>query len=191
MKNKNSLYILNMSTSSKKSSSSSPAATPSGLISVESVRLLNYRVREEETSSRIYLAMSLWLENNAFLGAAKLWRKYSDEEMTHAQWARKYLLSLGVTPEVSSLDAIRTEYKDLPEIIEESYKHEIEITNQLKVLASHALVSGDHMLYTLAQKYLAEQVEEHDKTIRWIDELHSFGTSPTSLKLLDNTMGAA
>src|SRR5260221_2271468 len=77
------------------------------LISPESITLLNFRIREEEISSRIYLAMSLWLENNAFLGAAKLWRKYSNEETTHAEWARKYLLSLGITPEVPALDSIR------------------------------------------------------------------------------------
>ncbi len=63
------------------------------LISTECIDYLNYRVQQEEYSSRIYLSMSMWLNNKGYVGAAALWRKYSDEEMAHAEWSRTYLLS--------------------------------------------------------------------------------------------------
>jgi hypothetical protein len=38
------------------------------------ISFLNYRVQQEEYSSRIYLAMSMWLNNNGYLNAAKTWK---------------------------------------------------------------------------------------------------------------------
>lgn len=159
------------------------------LISEESLKYLHYRIQEEEMSSRIYLSMSLWLEYTGFKNAAKLWRKYADEEMVHASWAREYLLAIDVMPIVPMLQDVRIKYEGLPDIIKKSYEHEIVITNQLKELAEHALKEKDHMLYTLASKYLVEQIEEHEKTTRWMDELKTFGSDKHSLRLLDNIMG--
>ena len=53
--------------------------------------LINYRIVEEEKSARLYLAMSQWLDYNGFAGAAKLWKKYSDEEIEHAAMALEWL----------------------------------------------------------------------------------------------------
>lgn len=159
-----------------------------GLISASSIEYLQFRIQEEEMSSRIYLAMSMWLENKGFVNAPKLWRKYSKEELTHAEWSRDYLLALGVTPEVPALKEVPVEYKDLPDIIQQSYDHEIEITIQLKELAKHSLQEGDYMLHTLALKYLTEQIEEHDKTTKWMDQVKTFGTDPVAIRLLDNSM---
>jgi len=68
------------------------------LLSDECLNHLNYRVQQEEYSGRIYLSMSLWLDNNGYVNGGKLWRKYSDEEMKHADLAREYLLAMGVQP---------------------------------------------------------------------------------------------
>ena len=43
------------------------------MMSEEVEKLLNYRIEQEEQSSRIYLAMSMWLTNTGYLGAGKLW----------------------------------------------------------------------------------------------------------------------
>ena len=56
-----------------------------GIIPEKIVTLLNYRINQEELSSRLYLAMSEWLEIAGFLGASKLWGSYSDEESSLAQ----------------------------------------------------------------------------------------------------------
>lgn len=159
------------------------------LLSEECVSTLHYRIQQEEQSSRIYQAMSLWLNNEGYTGAASLWLKYSKEELDHANWSRQYLLSMGITPSVPALTAEPNNYKGLPSIIEMSYDHEIEITKQLKVLADKALKAGDHMLYTLAGQYLKEQVEEHDKMQTWIDKLKTFGTDKIALRWLDEEMG--
>jgi ferritin len=163
--------------------------THNPLIEDHCIKYLNYRIQQEELSSRIYLSMSNWLNNEGYTGAASLWKKYADEEMTHAQWSRDYLLAMGVTPETPELEAQPTTYGGLPDIIKKSYDHEIEVTQQIKKMASETLKRGDHMLYELCLRYLKEQVEEHDKTQTWLDKLSAFGEDKIALRLLDNEMG--
>jgi len=159
------------------------------MIEEHCIKYLQYRIQQEELSSRIYLSMSMWLNNEGYTGAASLWKKYSDEEMTHAGWSREYLLAMGVTPGTPVLEAQTYVYSGLPEIIQMSYDHEIVVTKQIKEMASDAMKKGDHMLYELCLRYLKEQVEEHDKTQTWLDKLNTFGNDKIALRLLDEEMG--
>lgn len=159
------------------------------LLSDECINTLQYRIQQEEQSSRIYQAMSLWLNNEGYSGASSLWLKYSQEELVHANWSREYLLAMGIVPEVPMLSAQPTIYKGLPSIIEASFDHEVTITKQCKELADKAFKQGDHMLYTLALQYLKEQVEEHNKMQTWIDKLTTFGSDKLALRMLDSEMG--
>lgn len=158
------------------------------LLSDDCVEYLNYRVQQEEYSGRIYLAMSMWLDNNGYVNAAKLWRRYSNEEMSHSDIARTYLLSMGVQPATPKLDAPNQTFSGLPEIIEMSFDHEITITKQIKELAGDAMKKADHMLYEFALAYLKEQVEEHNKMQNWVDQLNAFGTDQIAMRLLDHEM---
>ena len=152
---------------------------------------LQKRIQEEEQSSRIYHSMSMWLNNEGYTGAAKLWAKYSAEEMGHANWSREYLLSMGITPNTPTLTAEPNMYAGLPAIVELSYDHEVAITKSIKEMGDHAMKENDHMLYTLVGQYLKEQVEEHDKMQNWIDKLKTFGSDPIALRWLDEEMGEA
>lgn len=174
------------STGSTKARPSTKTSNP--LLEEPCIEYLNYRIQQEEYSARIYLSMSMWLNNKGYSGAASLWKTYSDEEMKHADIARKYLLSFGIQPLTPRLDSPKQDFSGLPEIIQMSFEHEIEVSAQIKTMADHALEYGDHMLYELCLAYLKEQVEEHDKTQTWVDKLEAFGTDKIALRLLDNEM---
>ena len=158
-------------------------------ISEKVIKLLNFRIEQEEFSSRLYKAMSIWLEYNGYLGAAKLWDKYSDEELIHAEWAYEYLLDLDIMPEVPELRKPDTEFGGLVDIIQRSYDHETKVTDQCQEFAKGAFTEGDYMALELAQKYLKEQQEELAKTTNWLDRIEAFGSSKEALRLLDNEMG--
>ena len=163
--------------------------TMNPLITESVVEYLNYRIQQEEYSSRVYMSMTMWLDEKGFKGASALWRKYSDEELTHADIARKYLLSFGVQPVTPRLDSPQQDFPgSLPEIVKLSYKHEIEVSTQIKKMADHALGTKDHILYELCLSYLKEQVEEHDKMQNWVDQLAAFGTDKIAMRLLDHEM---
>lgn len=169
-----------------KSSETPPLRGKNELLSDDCVEYLNFRVQQEEYSGRIYLAMSMWLDNNGYVNAAKLWRRYSNEEMAHSDIARTYLLSMGVQPATPVLESPEQNFTGLPEIIEKSYDHEIVVTKQIKELATDAMSKGDHMLYEFALAYLKEQVEEHNKMQNWVDQLNAFGTDRIAIRLLDH-----
>ena len=159
------------------------------LISDKTIELLNYRIEQEDLSSRIYLAIYLALENSGHQ-SAKLWKKYSSEEANHADWARTYLLSLGITPKTGVLKETTCDCKSLVDAIKMTYEHELEVTKQCKELAAHAMSEGDHLLYPLAMKYMSEQIEEMEKAITLQDKLETFGTDKIALKLLDTELAA-
>ena len=163
-----------------------PTKGKNALIDESCISFLNYRVQQEDLSSRIYLAMSLWLDNAGYVNAAKLWKKYSDEERGHADIAREYLLNMGVQPATAALEQPEETFGGFPDIIRKSFDHEIQITNQCSDLANHALKDGSHMLYELALHYLKEQNEEHGKMQNWIDQLNAFGEDKIAMRLLDH-----
>lgn len=153
------------------------------------IKILNYRIVQEEFSSRLYKAMSVWLNFKGYSGAAKLWAKYSSEEQTHAEWAYTYLLDMDIKPEVPALDRPDNEFAGLVDIINRSYEHEQKVTEQCQKFAESAWKEGDYMALELAQKYLKEQSEELKKTSDWVNMLEIYGSSKESLFLLDNKMG--
>lgn len=160
-------------------------------ISKKIEELINFRIVEEEKSSRLYLAMSKWLGYNGYAGASKLWAKYSEEESKHSGWAYSYLEDLDLLPKVPALEAPKCEFKDLVDICKQSNTHELLITKQCNDLAAAAASEGDYMTLELAQRYLKEQVEEIGKTTYWLDRIDAFGNSPEAMRLLDNEMSKA
>jgi len=159
------------------------------LISQRLIDLCNYRIEQEEYSSRIYLAMSNWLDDKSYSGAAKLWKKYSQEELAHADIIYDFLLGLGITPVTPSLQRPPQEFESLMQIVQLSFEHEIEVYNQCVALAKASLEESQLMLYPKALKLTEEQHEEVEKLIYWIDMFKSFGTDQITLLHIDEKMG--
>jgi ferritin len=139
------------------------------ILKQSTIDILNYRINQEELSSRIYEQMSLWLNNAGFLNFSKLYKIYSEEELKHSTWSKNFLLDYGITPTLKPLPAPMMEYSSLKEILDATLEHEIDITNQCEELAATALKEGNHVLYTLATKYCSEQHEEIGKAITNLD----------------------
>lgn len=158
--------------------------------SQDCIDILNFRIQQEEQSSRLYQSMSLWLNDNGFMGAAKKWKEDAEGEMEHAQWAKDFLLDMGVQPRLPALQEPPQTFEGLCDIVEQSYQHEVIVTQQCNDLASHALKEGNHLLYQLAVKYLQEQQEELGKLQTILDKLDAFGEDKIALRLLDNELGS-
>lgn len=167
-----------------KSNGRNPFASPSV------IKILSYRIEQEEQSSRLYQAMSLWLNDNGYMGAAKQWKKDADGEMEHANWAKEYLLDMGIQPVLPALQKPLQSFAGLPDIIKKSYEHEIVVTKQCNDLANDALKTNDNLLYQLSTKFMQEQQEELGKLQTLLDKLTAFGEDKLALRLLDNELGS-
>jgi len=135
------------------------------MLSTETIELLNYRIQQEQFSSRIYEVFALWLENESLTNLASLYEKYTQEELIHANWAKEYLLSYDIKPTLKPLDnpEATLSFSSIQNILDLTLQHEKDISNQCNALATYALKNGDHMLYALGSKYCKEQAEELNK----------------------------
>lgn len=151
----------------------------------ETIDILNFRITEEEKSSRLYEQMYLWLENQGMLNTAKLFKKYSIEELIHADWAKKYLLDFDIMPELSTIDEPINVFGSFSDIINKSFEHEQLILKQCNDLAIFATENKDYSLLGLAMKYCNEQVEELGK----ISQLKSIDKLSKDLLIIDHYIG--
>ena len=165
-----------------------PVKKTNPFASKECIDILNFRIEQEEYSARVYIAMSMWLNDKGYLNAAELWNKNSQDELTHAQWAKDFLLDMGVTPKTPTLKEPSQTFTGLPDVIKQSYAHEMLVTQQCNELATHALKYNNHLLYQLALKYLTEQQEELGKMQNLLDQLEAFGEDKIAMRLLDHEL---
>lgn len=159
--------------------------TKKKLLNDKVIETLNYRIQQEEHSSRIYEQLALWLDNKGYLNFAKLFHKYADEEMIHAGFSKSYLLDYGITPCLQSIPSPEMEIESLLDVLEAAYDHELLVTQQCEDLASMALKEGNHVLYQLAAKYCSEQQEEIGKSITNLD-IYKLSTD---MLVIDNYVG--
>jgi len=141
----------------------------SKILNSKVVDALNYRIQQEDYSSRLYEQLSLWLNDNGYLNTSKLYKKYASEESNHSDWAKSFLLDYGVTPTLLKLESPEMEISGLKDVFEVTLEHELKITRQCEDLANQALQERNHVLYALSLKYCAEQQEEIGKAITNLD----------------------
>jgi len=163
--------------------------TESKFLSTAMIKLLNYRIEQEEFSSRLYLSMSTWLNDTGYVGAAKLFKQYSDEELVHADKAKNMLLANGSRPITPALKQPQQEFKSLPNVINAALAHEKEITEQCYALTKAAFEEENYMVAELGLWYSKEQAEELNKVQNLLDRLQVFGEEPDMLRELDEEMG--
>lgn len=159
------------------------------MISTRVIQELNKRIQREQYSSRVYHAMYLWLQDKGYEGAAKLWKKYSEEEMKHASWAEDFLDSFNIKPEIMALQEPPCEFEGLGDVIRKTLEHETQITEECNDLAKVCLADLDFNSFNLAMKYVAEQTEEMEKSFYLLNRLELFGEDPVSLRMFDNELG--
>lgn len=139
------------------------------LISKKTIELLNFRINQEQLTSKMYEQMYLWLQNNTYLNAAVVWKQNYEDELIHAGWAKDYLMSFNIMPELEIIPEPQNMYNSFNEIVEKTLELEIRTTTQCRELAKHALEEGDYNLLILANKYNEEQIEELDTAYNFMD----------------------
>lgn len=146
---------------------------------------LKAQLKNELDSSRLYLAMSQWLEFNGWFGAAKLWKKYADEELVHVDRFYKYMQDRNAMPCTPVAKEQPTEFKGIKEIVIASYEHEVQVSNWIRDIALAALNEKDLHTYDFMMELIREQTEEEAKTLYWVDRVEMLEQQNVSLFFLD------
>lgn len=147
--------------------------------------MLNEQIRNEHESSTLYLTMSQWLDYNGWRGGAKLWKKYSDEELSHRDKFYSYIQDRDCMPKTLATKEQPISFDCVKDIAEASYKHEIQVTEWIKQIALAAFEEKDLNTYEFAMKMIGEQTEEEAKTLYWVDRIEMMEAKGASLYFID------
>ena len=150
--------------------------------------ILNSQIANEMNSSKLYRSMSNCLEYSGWIGAAKLWKKYAEEENSHAEKVISYMQDRDCKPQIPLTILPPQDFEGIKVIVQQSDKHEIKITNDWKKIAEAGLNERDFLTFELAQEFLKEQREEEEKLVYWMDRISMLESTNTSLYFLDKEM---
>lgn len=151
--------------------------------------MINTQIQRELDSSMIYLSMSEYLNYVGWFGAAKLFKKYSDEELTHMHKFREYLQDRNVLPKIpASTEQPRT-YECIKDIVQKTYDHEVQVSKWISEIASASLKEGDFTTYQMLNWFINEQIEEEAKALYWIDRIEMYEKYNKPIGDLDEEMG--
>jgi ferritin len=131
-----------------------------GGLPVEMINIINAGIESEAFSSQIYLQMGIWCDVKGFTGAAKFFRKHSEEERKHMLHLYDFLADKNIVAITPVIESPQTEYKGLMDVLYTALEHEFFVTSFYEDAAQKALKLPCHQSYQLFQFFIKEQVEE-------------------------------
>lgn len=160
------------------------------MLKTDMIQKLTQQMNDEFYSSNFYLQMSAWCRDKAYEGAAAFFRAHAGKEMKHMMRLFDYLDGTGSMPILGKIDAPKSDFKSLKEVLELAYKHEQGITNSINDLADFAISSKDYSTFNFLQWFLNEQHEEEKLFKTLVDRLLLAGTNGEGLFLVDKEIGS-
>lgn len=127
------------------------------------IDILNKQIANEQYSANIYFAMSACLDDKGWNNAGKLFLKYGHEEMSHMKKIQEYLYERNCRAVISPVNAVKTEYNDIREVLSTALEHEIGVTKNWTDIADLAQKNGDYSTMFLSEWFIREQREEENK----------------------------
>lgn len=149
------------------------------------LKKLNAQVTAEHYASNLYLAMSAWCSAQGLNGSAKFLSMHSKEELTHMYRLFSYINETGSMAIVSAIDAPPTKFKDIRDVFEQTYEHELLVTSKINELVELTLKEKDYSTFNFLQWYVAEQHEEEALFKGILDRMDVIGLEGRGLFLLD------
>ena len=149
-----------------------------------------HQIKNEEHSSRLYLAMASWCQVKGYPGAAAFLYKQTDEERMHMLKFVHYLNDRGGHSLLLALDDPTAEYKSLTDLFEKVLKHEEFITAEINKLYEVALNEKDYTTGSFLQWFITEQIEEESTVHGILDKMKLAGKDSGGLFLIDKELSA-
>ncbi len=151
--------------------------------------VLNKQINEELWSAYLYLSMAAWSEDIGFKGFANWMRVQFQEETSHAMKIYDYILSRSGQIKLEPIAAVKTSWDSLLNMFEETYAHELKVTQSINHCYEVALAEKDYATATMLQWFLEEQVEEESNDLEIIDMLKITGEKKGGIFYLDKKLG--
>lgn len=149
---------------------------------------INHQIKNEEHSSRIYMAMASWCETKGYRGAANFLYKQSDEERMHMLKFVHYVNDRGGYAKLSPLEVPVADFSSLKDIFEQVLKHEEFITAAINNLYEISLNEKDYTTGNFLQWYINEQIEEESTMHEILDKMNLVGNDKAGMFHIDKEL---
>lgn len=151
---------------------------------------LNNQINEEMYSSYLYLSMSAYLQNINLTGFANWMKVQAQEEYFHFTKFYDFILQAGGKVTLKEIKAPKLSWKNLEEVMQDTFNHEIHITDCINKLATLATKEQDHATLSFLKWFIDEQVEEVANAEQILKEVKMIGNNQGGLFMLDREMKA-
>ncbi len=159
------------------------------MLSKKMATALSAQATAEYASAYLYLAMSAWLKDAGYPGAAAWMDKHADEENFHARKFFDFLLDRGSMVTLGAISAPAAKWKTPLAVFEAAYAHEQKVTALITNLMALAKEEADYATEIFLQYFVTEQVEE-EATFQDIVQKYQFvKDSPAGLFQIDQLLG--
>jgi len=148
------------------------------------------QIKNEEHSSRLYLAMASWCQVNGYPGAAAFLFKQTEEERMHMLKFVHYLNDRAGNSTLLALDNPTAEYASLLNVFENVLKHEEFITESINYLYEVAVTNKDYTTGNFLQWFINEQIEEEKTVHDILDKMKLTGNEAGGLFHIDKELSA-
>jgi ferritin len=126
---------------------------------------LNDQITSEFYSSQLYLAMACMFEDLGLKMLAKLFRKQTEEERTHALKILDYVAAAEGTVRLDAIPEPVAKYRTVQTAIDAALAHERKVTDQIHALVALAEKEKDYQTQSFLKWFVDEQVEEVDSAL--------------------------
>lgn len=150
---------------------------------------LNQQFNHELYSAYLYYAVAGYFDSHNLGGFAHWMVAQATEELAHVSRIYDYINDKGGRVEFRSVDAPPPDWKSHMAAVEEAYKHECRVSEQINECVALAIKENDYSTHTFLQWFVAEQVEEEATTDDLVQKLKMIGDNPSGLFLLDSELG--
>lgn len=151
---------------------------------------INGQINRELYSSYLYMAMSMYFQDEDLSGAASWMRVQALEELTHAEKFMNYVNERGGRVELQAIDKPQKMWETPVDAFKAALEHERFISSSINDLVTLARSENDYMSDNFLQWYVAEQVEEEASVNEVIRMFTLAGNAGGGLLMIDRELGS-
>ena len=158
-------------------------------LSKKLAKALNDQIKKEYEAAYVYNGMRIYLDDAGLRGASSWMTKQTQEELEHAEAFIQHVKSLDGKVELGKVEAQKTDYANLLEVLETAYEHEQMITKSISEILDLAIEEKEYATENFLRKFVDEQVEEEESFRDLIDLVKFVGDDKASLLKVDSGLG--
>lgn len=153
-------------------------------------KLYNSQITNEMNASQLYLAASIWCDEQELTGMAAFTRVESNEERGHALNMIDFALKRDISLSLEAVDAPNANWDSVESLFSDLLQAEKNNSLALYVLADAAQACHDHAVTTFLMPFHTEQVEAEANMKTLLAKVREERQVPGLIRQLDYQLGA-